>query len=177
MVGLRPHQQESTGSQWQDDFLNLEHKRDREGSVHTTRTSRSHSRVGSYVSQEQDNRAMQLEIDHLKKELCHARRKQTPSNSDVSSDDKEDASYRRRLRTPPNESFSAKEEHHHKCRYKSPLRKGLGNDAMSKALNQISKSPFTRKIEGARLPRRFNQPTSTIYNGRTNPVEHVSHFN
>ena len=48
---------------------------------------------------------------------------------------------------------------------------------MNKALNQISKLPFTHKIEGARLPRRFNQPTFTIYNGRTDPMEHVSHFN
>ena len=48
---------------------------------------------------------------------------------------------------------------------------------MSKALNQISKLPFTHKIEGATLPRRFHQPTFTIYNDRTDPVEHVSHFN
>ena len=48
---------------------------------------------------------------------------------------------------------------------------------MSRALNQISKSPFTRKIKGGRLPRRFTQPTFTMYNGRTDPVEHVSHFN
>ena len=48
---------------------------------------------------------------------------------------------------------------------------------MSKALNQISKLPFTRKIKGAILPRRFHQPTFTIYNGRMDPVEHVSHFN
>ena len=48
---------------------------------------------------------------------------------------------------------------------------------MNRALNQISKSPFTRRIEGGRLPRWFTQPTFTIYNGRINPVEHVSHFN
>ena len=36
--------------------------------------------------------------------------------------------------------------------YKSLPHKGLGNDAMSKALNQISKPPFTHKIEGAKLP-------------------------
>ncbi|XP_065623807.1 uncharacterized protein LOC136065066 [Quercus suber] len=53
----------------------------------------------------------------------------------------------------------------------------MGNNAMSKALNQISRSPFTRKIEGAKLPRRFNQPTFTIYNGKTDPVKRVSHFN
>ena len=48
---------------------------------------------------------------------------------------------------------------------------------MSRALDQLSKSPFTRHIEGATLPRRFQQPTFTIYNGNTDPVEHVSQFN
>ena len=48
---------------------------------------------------------------------------------------------------------------------------------MSKALNQIAKSPFTRRIERVAPPRCFHQPTFTIYNGRTDPVEHVSHFN
>ncbi|XP_030926594.1 uncharacterized protein LOC115953199 [Quercus lobata] len=53
----------------------------------------------------------------------------------------------------------------------------MGNDTMSKALNQISKSSFMRWIEGGRLPRRFIQPTFTLYNGRTYPIEHVSYFN
>ena len=48
---------------------------------------------------------------------------------------------------------------------------------MSKALDRISQSPFTRKIEEAELPQRFHQPTFAIYNGRTDPVEHVSQFN
>ena len=48
---------------------------------------------------------------------------------------------------------------------------------MSKALNQIFILPFTRKIEGGRLPRQFTQPTFTMYNGRIDPVEHISHFN
>lgn len=109
--------------------------------------------------------------------MRHAQRKRTPSSSNVSSNDEKDASYRQRSITPPIESFSYDEEHHHRQRYKSPPHKGLGNDAMSKALNQISKSPFTRKIEKAKLPRWFHQPTFTIYNGRTHPVEHVSQFN
>ena len=78
---------------------------------------------------------MQLEIDQLKKELRHAWRKQTPSNSNVFSDDGEDASYRRRSRIPPSESFSYEEKHHHKHRYKSPPHKGLGNYAMNNVLN------------------------------------------
>ena len=140
MVGSSPYQQESLGSQGQDDFLNLERKQDWEGSVHTTHTSKSHSRVGSHVSQEQNNKAMQREIDHLKKELRHAWWRRTPSRFDSSSDDEKDGSYRRRSRTPPSESFSYEEEHHRERRYKSPTRKGLENNAMSKALNQISKS-------------------------------------
>ena len=48
---------------------------------------------------------------------------------------------------------------------------------MSKALDQISKSPFTRKIKRVRLPRQFHQLTFTLYNGRTDLVEHVSQFN
>ena len=59
---------------------------------------------------------------------------------------------------------------------KSPSRKGVGTDVMKKALSQISKSPFTRGIEKAKLPRRFHQPTFVMYNGRTDPVEHVSQF-
>ena len=47
---------------------------------------------------------------------------------------------------------------------------------MKKALSQISKSPFTRGIEKANLPRRFHQPTFTIYNGRVDLVEHISQF-
>ena len=53
----------------------------------------------------------------------------------------------------------------------------MGNDATSKALRQISKSPFTLRIDRAKLPHHFTQPTFTIYNGRNDPVEHVRHFN
>ena len=48
---------------------------------------------------------------------------------------------------------------------------------MNRTLNQISRSPFTRRIKGGKLPWRFTQPTFTMYNGRTDPVEHISHFN
>ena len=120
---------------------------------------------------------MQGEIDDLKKRLRHAQQRRSPSNSDISSNEEEDVSYRRRSRTPPSETFSYEQEQRHERRHKSSSSKGLGNDAMNKALDQISKSPFTHKIEGARLPQRFHQPTFAIYNGRTDPVEHVSQFN
>ena len=47
---------------------------------------------------------------------------------------------------------------------------------MNETLSQVVKSPFTRNIEGASLPQRFHQPTFALYNGRTDLVEHVSHF-
>ena len=120
---------------------------------------------------------MQKEIDHLKRSLRHERRKRASSNSDFSSNAEKDGSYRRRSKTPPSESFSYDEDYHHERRNKNLSSVGLGSNAMSRAFNQISKSPFTRWIEGGRRLRQFTQPTFTMYNGRTDPVEHVSHFN
>ena len=130
----------------------------------------------SHVSYVKNDRDMQREIDKLKRELHHARRKCSPPSSEPSSDETDGVSYRRRSRTPPSETFSYEEEHHHRRRYKSPPCRGLGNNTMNKALSQVSKSPFTRNIEDASLPRQFHQPTFTIYNGWTDPAEHVSHF-
>ena len=133
--------------------------------MHTTHSSKSYSRGGSHVSHEENARAMQLEIDHLKRKLCHERWKRTPSNSNFSSGYEEDGSYRPRSRTPPSESFSCDEDYHRERRNKSSSCKGLGNDVMSKVLNQISRLPFTRRIEEGKLPWRFAQPTFTMYNG------------
>ena len=95
---------------------------------------------------------MQQEIDDLKKKLRRAQRKQSPSSSVVSFYDDEDRNYRQRSRTPPSKTFSYEDEHHHRCKCKDLSSSSLGNDVMSKALDQISKSPFMRKIEKARLP-------------------------
>ena len=123
-----------------------------------------------------DEKAMQREIDDLKRQLRRAQRKQSPPSSDVSSNDEEDNIYRQWSRTPPSESFSCEEEHLHKRKRRSPSRRGVGTDVMKKALTQISKSPFTRGIEKANLLRRFHQPTFAMYNGQTDPVERVSQF-
>ena len=89
---------------------------------------------------------MQLEIDHLRKRLHHERQRQTPSNSDFSSNNDGDGNYRPKSRTPPSESFLCDEDNHHERKNKGSSFKGLGNDAMSRALNQISRLPFTRRI-------------------------------
>ena len=111
----------------------------------------------------------------MKRKLHRAQWKRPPSSLDTS--DEENHNYRQRSRTPPIETFSYEDEYHHKRSHRSPTRKGLVNDAISKALDRISKSPFTCKIEWAELPRRFHQPTFTMYNGRTDPVKHMSQFN
>ena len=119
---------------------------------------------------------MQREIDDLKKQLRRAKQKRSPSSSDVSSNDEEDTIYKQRSRTPPSESFSCEEEYLHKRKCMSPSRKGVGTDVMKKVLSQISKSPFTQGIEKAKLPRHFHQPTFAMYNGQTDPVEHINQF-
>ena len=93
------------------------------------------------------------------------------------SEDESDDDYRQRSRTPPSEDFSREEEHYQKRKRKSPSPRGLGHDAINRALDQLSKSPFTRYIEGATLHRQFQHPAFTLYNGNTNPMEHVSQFN
>ena len=150
---IRPQRQ----SNLPDPEQNWGNKRNREGSVHATQTSQSHSQVGSRISKRQNNhQAMQREIDDLKKGLCHAQQRRSPSSSDISSNEEEDVKYRRRSSTSPSETFSYEEEQFHGRRHKSPSGKGLGNDAMNKALDQICKSPFTHKMEGAKLPRHFH---------------------
>ena len=109
-----------------------------------------------------DEKAMQREIDDLKRQLRQAQQKQSPLSSDVSSNDEEDTIYRQWSRTPPSESFSCEEEHFHKTNRKSPSRRGVGIDVMKKALSQISKSPFTREIEKAKPPKHFHQPMFTM---------------
>ena len=147
------------------------------GSLHTVHTGGSgFRRKGHAVHEQGDEKAMQREIDDLKRQLRRAQRKQSLSSSDVSSNDEKNTIYRQRSRTPPSESFSCEEEHLHKRKCRSPSRKGVGTDVMKKVLSQISKSPFTRGIEKTKLPRHFHQPTFAMYNGRTDPVEHVSQF-
>ena len=110
----------------QDDFLNLKRERDREkyqeGRVHTTYTSGSRFRRGSHIFHGwDDNKAMQWEIDDLKKQLHRAKLRRSPSNSNFSSDDEEDTIYRQRSRTPPSESFCYDEERHHRRKCRSPF--------------------------------------------------------
>ena len=119
----------------------------------TTQTSRSHTRVGSHMSQRwDDERAMQREINDLKRRLRFAQRRQSPPSTDTPIDDENDDDYRQRSRTPLSETFSHMEERYQRREPRSPSLRGLGHDAMSRALDQLSKSPFTHRIEGAALP-------------------------
>jgi hypothetical protein len=45
-----------------------------------------------------------------------------------------------------------------------------------KQLQQISHSPFSSKIERAKLPAKFTPPNLISYNRNTDPVSHLSHY-
>ena len=87
------------------------------------------------IHEQADEKDLQREIEDLKRKLRRAQRKQTPSSSDVSSNDEGDASYRKRSETPPSESYSYEEERSHKRRRKSPSGRGVGTNVMKKALS------------------------------------------
>ena len=119
-VDANLHQAESRGSQHENPQRSLERRKGHEGSVRTTYTNKSHSRGKSHVSHAKKDRDMQREIDELKRELRHARRRRSPPSSEPSSKETDGASYRRISRIPPSETFSYEEEHSHRRRYKSP---------------------------------------------------------
>ena len=90
---------ESANVRQQDEFLNLEREKDldnyQEGSLHTVHTGGSgFRRKGHAVHEQGDEKAMQREIDDLKRQLRRAQQKQSPPSSDVSSNDKEYTIYR-----------------------------------------------------------------------------------
>ena len=129
------HQAKSEGSQHNNSVVNPQQRGDHEGGTHTTHTSNSQSRGKSHVFHAKNESDMQREIDELKKELRHAWRRRSSPDSELSSEETDDATYRRRSRTPPSETFSGDEKHRHKCKNRSPTHKGLANNAMNEALN------------------------------------------
>ena len=99
--------------------------------MHITYNSKSQSQGKSHVSHAKSERDMQREIDELKKKLRRIRRRHSSPDSELSSKDTDDATYRRRSRTPPNETFSGDEEYRHKRKNKCPTYKGLRNNTMN----------------------------------------------
>ena len=120
---------------------------------------------------------MQQEINDLKRRLRLAQRRQSPLARTHSLTTKTMMTIGKGQRPPPSGTFSHVEEYYQRRECRSPSPRGLGHDTMSRVLDQLSRSPFTCHIEGVALPRRFQQPTFTIYNGNMDPVEHVNQFN
>lgn len=79
MAELGQQSAESGASQHIDPFLNLERRQDCEGSVHTTHTERTQPRGESHVSHVEKN-SMQIEIERLRRELRHVKRKRAASH-------------------------------------------------------------------------------------------------
>ena len=98
---------------------------------------------------------MQREINDLKRKLCYAHQRQFPPSLDTLHDDENDDDFKQRSRTPLNETFYHVEECYQRRKCRSPSPRGLGHDAMSRALDQLFKLTFTHRIEGAALPWQF----------------------
>ena len=75
-------------------------------------------------------------------------------------------------RPPPYGRKSSPTKKHSSRRTTRPGRQ----NAVWKALDLISSSPFSREIEKAKMPERFLVPHLEIYNGRTDPVTHIGHY-
>ena len=124
MAGSGPQQAspphaESVNVGQPDELLNFEQENhvdnQREGSSRTTHVGKSGYRRKSHLVQEHEQ-DLQHEIDDLKKKLRRVQQNHIPSNSDTSSNDEEEDSYRNSSETPPSESYSYEEEHSHKRR-------------------------------------------------------------
>ena len=59
---------------------------------------------------------------------------------------------------------------------RQPFQAKRRQDAIWKALHQISHLRFSKEIEGAWLPGKFSPPNYVMYEGWTDPVEHISHL-
>ena len=93
-VNANLHQAESRGSQHSNPLVNFQQRGDHEGSVYTTHTSKSQSRGQSHVSHAKNDRDMQREIDELMKELYRTWQRHSSPNSELSSEETDDATYR-----------------------------------------------------------------------------------
>ena len=181
---------ESVGSQRWDRFVNLKCRRDWDmahthsqgaPSFHFERTGQHEA---SNYSRDEELHNLEKKVEHLHR--CWRRRTwrregRTPS-LDQYLGTRSDGSYRPRSRTPPSKlitssSRNTSRRNHYQKKSRTPLRRGQGHDAMGKALLQISRSPFSQRVEQVKLLHRFNQPTFIIYNGKTDPIEYMSQFN
>lgn len=77
------------------------------------------------------------------------------------------------LRDRSNES---REERLKTSRRKRHRRLNVAINAMSRALQRVARLPFSEEIERTKMPRHFTCPSFTFYNGKTEPVEHVSPY-
>nr|POE77012.1 hypothetical protein CFP56_47358 [Quercus suber] len=116
MTNVGQDKEESVGFLRENQFVNMERRRDRQHtrrvmveSYHNERTEQSHSKSRSQASHDLETRKLQQEIDRMRSKLrCREHKRRSPSSppSDGSIGSK-DSSYCRRSGTPSSESYSA----------------------------------------------------------------------
>nr|POE85898.1 hypothetical protein CFP56_18245 [Quercus suber] len=115
MDNVGQDKEELVGSLRENQFVNLEYRRDRQHtpsvvveSYHTERTKQNHSKSRSHASHDLETRKLQQEIDCLRNKLRRREHKgKSPSPPPIDgSRGSRDTSYHHQLRTPSSESYS-----------------------------------------------------------------------
>lgn len=79
--------------------------------------------------------------------------------------------FRSRERSYETTKQSSESPRHGRHRYHN-----MALDAMSRALRRATRSPFSEEIECMEMPRQFSRPSFTIYERKTDPIKHISHY-
>jgi hypothetical protein len=66
--------------------------------------------------------------------------------------------------------------HGEKGHYSRKTTRPEGQNAVWRTLDLVSSSHFSREIEKAKLPKRYTAPRFETYNGRTDPMAHIGHY-
>ena len=145
----------------QNQFINLENRRDCEIARSESRSSKlaclnQHSHLSN------ETVGLRREVNHLCRWIRQNQRDRRSRSLTTSSGSSSKPEWRhcRRSKAPPSETEtnSSKDLHrerqHHR-RHIPILRGNRDRDTMSKTFSQISKSPFIRRIKKAKLPKRF----------------------
>ena len=180
---------ESVGSQRRDQFVNLEWRRDhdmghtyneRAPFVHSKHTSQHHA---NYNSHDEEVYNFKREVDWLSRHLhrkARIKEERTPTLSQSSSFE-DNRSYWRRSRTPPSESFILA------SRYtlgESIITRDLGL-CLREVWEMMPWEIHSFKYNAHPSPDTLSKLSSlvaliiplSLYNGKTDSVEHVSYFN
>ena len=120
----------------------------------------------------------QIKELELKKRCRHQRRDYDRSshNHESTSTHTGGSSYQSHSHLSRDRSNESKKDRSRTSRRERQGHPNAALDAISWALRRVGRSPFSKEIKRTKMPRHFTCPLFTCYDGKTNPLEHVSHY-